>query len=149
MRRSLSHSLPPLAAASFALLVTGCAARVGPPEIHGRIASGGGYLGDWDFYPGTCAVRHDEVVLIEDKSSREQVRLVDRTRTPSTRNAKIDVHVERETDKGMMDLIFTDPSCVKSEMASGPRGYSGNVTLDCATGEGGHVVGKVTFQGCR
>jgi hypothetical protein len=126
-----------------------CASHTGPAELHGRVASGGGFLGAWDFYPGTCLVHHDEVVLMEDKSGRQQIRLVDRTRAPSTRNAKIDVHVARETDKGTVDLIFTDPACVKSEMQGGPTGYSGQVAMDCETGEGGHVVGKITFQGCR
>jgi hypothetical protein len=149
MRPSWSPSVRFAGASAFALLLGACASHSGPALIQGRIASGGGFLGDWDFYPGRCAVRHDEVVLIEDNASREQVRLVDRSRMPSTRNAKIDVHVARETDKGTVDLVFTDPACVKSEMQSGPRGYSGNVAIDCATGEGGHVVGKVTFQGCR
>jgi hypothetical protein len=124
----------------FAVMVlSGACASQAPAVLRGR----------WDFYPGTCIVHHDEVVLMEDKSAREQVRLVDRTQNPSTRNAKIDVHVAKETDKGMMDLIFTDPACVTSRMQGGPAGYSGEVALDCMTGEGGHVVGKITFQGCR
>jgi hypothetical protein len=137
-------------AAMVALVCASCGgARVPPAALQGRIASGGGFLGDWDFYPSACTVHGDEVVLLESKNSPKRVRLVDRTRAPSTRNAKIDVHVAKETDKGMMDLIFTDPACVTSRMQGGPAGYSGEVALDCMTGEGGHVVGKITFAGCR
>jgi hypothetical protein len=125
-----------------------CAGHAGP-EVQGRLASANGFLGDWDFYPATCASRRDEVVLIEDKASKEQIRLVDRTRAPSSRNAKIDVHVARETDKGTVDLVFTDPACVQSTLEGGPMGYSGRVAIDCVTGEGGHVVGKIAFAGCK
>jgi hypothetical protein len=150
--RSLWRPLGPLflfAMFLFSGTLSGACAPQAPTVLRGRMASGGGFLGDWDFFPGTCVVHHDEVVLLEDKSGREQVRLVDRTQNPSTRNAKIDVHVARETDKGTVDLIFTDPACVKSAMQGGPQGYSGEVAIDCQTGEGGRVVGKITFQGCR
>jgi hypothetical protein len=143
---------PALVAALGAALMLACASCAGnrsPAEIHGRLASGGGYLGDWDFYPATCAVHNDEVVLIEDNASLKRVRLVDRTRMPSTRNAKVDVHVARETPTGSMDLIFTDPSCVQSTLKGGPEGYGGEVSLDCKTGEGGHVVGRISFDRCR
>jgi len=153
MRPTLSRSFGPVAvlatAVSLGVSLGACAPSHLPAELHGRVASGGGSLGDWDLYPRACSVHQDEVVLTEDKSSRQQIRLVDRTRMPSTRNAKIDVHVARATDTGMIDLIFTDPACVKSAMQGGPLGYSGEVALDCVTGEGGHVVGKITFQGCR
>jgi hypothetical protein len=142
------HPLARIAVCVTLLAPAACAGRTGP-LVEGRVASGGGFLGDWDFYPATCASRRDEVVLVEDKASPEQIRLVDRSQAPSSRNAKIDVHVAKETDKGTVDLIFTDPTCVQSTLVGGPKGYSGQVVLDCVTGEGGHVVGKITFAGCK
>jgi hypothetical protein len=144
------HAAPRAALAlTLGLVCASCASSGPPPALQGRIASGGGFLGDWDFYPVTCAVHNDEVVLIESPSSLKRVRLVDRTRAPSTRNAKIDVHVAKATPSGSMDLVFTDPNCVQSSLQGGPKGYAGTVSLDCKTGEGGHVVGKITFDGCR
>jgi|HubBroStandDraft_2_1064218.scaffolds.fasta_scaffold1302041_1 hypothetical protein len=142
----------PIAAlvAALALVCASCASsRVPPAEIHGRLASGGGFLGDWDFYPATCAVHNDEVVLIENNASLKRIRLVDRSRMPSSRNAKVDVHVAKETPTGSVDLIFTDPACVKSSLQGGPQGYSGKVSLDCTSGQGGHVLGEITFSGCK
>jgi hypothetical protein len=136
-------------AATLALVCASCAASHGAPQIHGRLASGGGFLGDWDFYPASCAVHDDEVVLLESAASLKRVKLVDRSRMPSSRNAKIDVHVARQTETGSTDLIFTDPACVKSSLQGGPQGYGGEVSLDCKTGEGGHVIGRITFQGCK
>ena len=145
-------SSPWLTACSAAFVLT-CAAcsgsRAPPPQISGRIASGGGHLGDWDFYPVLCAVHDDQVVLVEDNLNLKRVRLVDRSRMPSQTNAKVDVHVARQTPTGAMDLVFTDPACVQSTLRADPRGYGGEVSLDCMTGEGGHVVGKITFEGCR
>jgi hypothetical protein len=140
-----------IAALAALLVFAACAACAGAqrPQIDGRIASGGGFLGAWDFYPSTCASRGDEVFLIEDRASPQTVRLIDRSNAPWTRNAKVDVRVARVTDKGAMDLSFTDPACVQSSLQSSPKGYSGQVSLDCVTGEGGHVVGKITFAGCR
>jgi hypothetical protein len=162
VRRKREEEEPMLKAARIAALgatlVLACAScagsRAAPAKIEGRLASGGGYLGDWDFYPAACAVHDDEVVLVESQAGlsftgMKRVRLVDRSRVPSARNAKIDVHVARETPTGPMDLIFTDPSCVKSALSAGPQGYAGKVSLDCTSGQGGHVVGEITFSGCR
>jgi hypothetical protein len=137
-------------AATLVLTCASCAgSRAAPPKIEGRLASGGGFLGDWDFYPATCAVHNDEVVLIESQASPKRVRLVDRSRVMSSRTAKVDVHVAKETPTGQVDLIFTDPSCVKSALQGGPDGYTGRVSLDCTSGQGGHVVGEITFSGCK
>jgi hypothetical protein len=138
------------AALAIAVACVACAsARQGPASVGGRLASGGGFLGDWDFYPTLCAVHDDAVVILDHAASTKRIRVVDRSRTPGTRDAKIDVHVAKDTPTGAMDLIFTDPACVKSSLTSGPTGYQGEVILDCQTGEGGHIVGKVTFDHCR
>lgn len=41
-----------LGAIAVTFVCAGCASS--PPHVEGRIASGDGYLGDWDLFPNDC-----------------------------------------------------------------------------------------------
>ncbi len=126
------------------------AACGGPePHVEGRVASGGGYLGDWDLYPNHCSRIGDGVVLDEQGFTRRKLRLIDRSRGTSSSLSKVEIHLDGDTPDGPRDVVLTDASCVTGSFEADGRKGSGSLHLDCETGEGGHVIGSLVFADCR
>jgi hypothetical protein len=113
------------------------------------MASGGGYLGDWDLYPNHCTRIRDGVVLDQDGDGRRKVRLVDRSRGQSSSLSKVEVRLQSETTDGPVEIILTDATCVTGSFEAEGKHPAGSLKFDCITGEGGHVFGAVDFDGCR
>jgi hypothetical protein len=136
--------------AAFTLcMVAACAGRGTEPKVEGRLASGGGYLGEWDFYPKTCAPQGDGVVLTEEGSEKRRLVLVDRNAASNgTRAQRIEVHMQGDTPNGNMDILLGDAKCVTSILHPIADRFDGALRVDCETGEGGRVVGTVSFQNC-
>jgi hypothetical protein len=128
--------------------LTACAGQ-GAPRVEGRMASGGGYLGDWDLYPNRCTRVRDGIVLDRDEDPRHKVRLIDRSRGTSSTLSKVEVRLDNDTPDGPVEVLLTDATCVTGSFeARGPK-PTGSLKFDCMTGEGGHVIGSVDFEGCR
>jgi hypothetical protein len=134
----------------LAVLGLAACAHGGSATIEGRIASGGGYLGSWDFYPTVCEAQGDStVVLAEEGDDKRRLLLIDRSGGKGTRRQKVDVHVDGDTPNGAMDILLTDARCVTSSLHRGEGGsFNGSVEVDCETGEGGRVRGTVKFANC-
>ncbi len=125
----------------------GCAAS--PPQVEGRIASGGGYLGDWDLFPNDCQAASEGALLSQGGDVKRKVRIVDRSRGQASSLSSIEVRVVGETPKGPMEILLTDATCVTGSVHSSNGETAGNIRVDCRTGEGGHVVGELAFAHCR
>jgi hypothetical protein len=126
------------------------AACGGPePKVEGRVASGGGYLGDWDLYPNHCAMSETGLVLDEQGFTKRKLRLIDRSRGTGTTLSKVEIHLDDETDDGPRDIMLTDATCVTGSFEASARSPSGDLHVDCQTGEGGHVIGSIKFANCR
>jgi hypothetical protein len=130
------------------VLCTVSACGASRPQVEGRVASGGGYLGDWDFYPTACEAWEAGVTLAEEGSDKRKVLLLDRASGKSTRQQKLEVHVDGDTPNGKMDILLNDARCVTTSLKRVGEGYNGTLEVDCDTGEGGRVRGKVTFSNC-
>jgi hypothetical protein len=118
-------------------------------QVNGRIASGGGYLGDWDLYPNECAAVGDGALLDVSGYTRRRVRVVGRARAHGAGAAPIEVRVLGETERGPMEIVLSDASCVRGTLAREGGETAGTFRVDCDTGEGGHVIGEMTFAHCR
>jgi hypothetical protein len=142
--RTLSSTL----GLALVLVVAGCANQPAP-RVEGRLASGGGYLGDWDLYPDHCTKRGDEIVLDQGGDTKRRVRLIDRSRGGPSSLAKIEIRVAGDTPAGPREILLTDASCLKGSIDGSGGKSVGDIQFNCQTGEGGHIVGKVRFEDCR
>ena len=132
----------------LALLAAGCASQPGP-RVEGRLASGGGYLGDWDLYPNRCRKRGNEIILDRSDDAQHRLRLIDRARGGPNALAKIEVRVGNDTPNGPREILLTDAACLKGSIETRDGTRTGDLQFNCLTGEGGHVVGAVRFEDCR
>ena len=128
----------------------GCAAsRPPPPTVDGRMASGGGTLGDWDLYPNRCTRTGSEVVLDQEGDARRKVKLVDRSRGTSRALSKVEVRLDDQRPDGTVEeIVLTDATCVTGSFEPDGKDRLGNLRIDCTVGEGGHVVGALKFANC-
>jgi hypothetical protein len=136
---------------SLALILStsGCAASQTPePTVDGRMASGGGTLGDWDLYPNRCTRKGNDVVLDQEGDGRRKVRLVDRSRGTSSTLSKVEVRLDEQRPEGDVEIVLTDATCVTGSFDAQGKGRVGNLRIDCTTGEGGHIVGALKFANC-
>src|SRR5580700_9930915 len=118
LRRALSSTL----GLTLVLLVAGCANQA-QPRVEGRLASGGGYLGDWDLYPNRCSKRGPgEIVLDRSGDPKHKLRLIDRSRGGPSSPAKVEVRVDNDTPNGPREILLTDATCVKGSVET--RGES-------------------------
>jgi hypothetical protein len=128
---------------------TGCATNKPPePTVEGRMASGGGTLGDWDLYPTRCTRKGGEVVLDRDDDTRRKVKLFDRSRGTSRALSKVEVRLDEQRPDGTVEVLLTDASCVTGSFDAEGKGRVGDLKIDCTTGEGGHIVGALKFANC-
>jgi hypothetical protein len=146
-----SHST--LMATALALgLVTapcGCASPRPPePTVDGRLASGGGTLGDWDLYPNRCTRTGNEAILDRDGDGRKRVRLLDRSHGRSASAARVEVRLAEQGPDGDVEIALTDATCVTGSFDPEAKDRAGALKIDCMTGEGGHVVGTLIFANC-
>jgi hypothetical protein len=137
-----------LMSAAFVLTTLAACAHTGSGQVQGRLASGGGYLGDWDFYPASCEAQTYGVILTEDGSDKRKVLLLDRNGGTGTRRQRLDVHVDGDTPNGNMDVMLSDPRCVTTSLKRIGNGFDGKLEVDCETGEGGRVRGTISFANC-
>jgi hypothetical protein len=133
----------------LAVALSACATSRPPePTVDGRMASGGGTLGDWDLYPNRCTRKGGEVVLDRDGDARRKVKLIDRSRGTASTLSKVEVRLDDQRPDGTVEVLLTDASCVTGSFEPDGKDRVGNLRIDCTTGEGGHVVGALKFANC-
>jgi len=147
LRRMATGALT-LTLGGVAVSAAGCASEPMPPRVEGRLASGGGYLGDWDLYPNRCTKTGDSIVLDRTDDARRKVRLFDRSAGTSNRLSKVELRMDDQTPSGPVEIVLEDATCMTGTFAAQGKERVGELKVDCTTGEGGHVVGNLAFFNC-